>query len=104
MQDPDHVLPRCRSHFQIVTPRPAFNVVAVIDQDDGAMSVTNDAENVVERLRVLGALRPGDRLVYRDSEGHWDEMAWDDRGFIGFRPLGRGRFVLTLQEATALCA
>lgn len=32
-------LPRVRSHFDIVTPRPWPNVVAIVDRDDGAMSV-----------------------------------------------------------------
>lgn len=77
-------LPRVRSHFDIVTPRPAPDVVAIVDQDDGAMSVTNDIDNVVRRLHVLGVLRPGDVLVYRDSAGHWDRVFHDDGQFTGF--------------------
>jgi len=67
-------LPCVRCHFDVVLPCPAPGVVAIIDQDDGAMSVTNDIENVVARLVTLGMLRAGDRLVYRDSGGDWDEV------------------------------
>lgn len=89
-------MPFCNAHFDIVTPRPAPNVVAIIDQNDGAMSVTNDAENVVYRLRILGVLRPGDRLIYRDTEGMWDELALTELlEFNDFRPLR----VKTMQEA-----
>ena len=85
MNEPSMTLPRIRSHFHIVTPRPAENVVAIIDQNDGAMSVTNDAEAVVERLCVIGVLRAGDRLIYRDTEDMWDEIMLDDnRNFAGF--------------------
>lgn len=77
-------LPRVRSHFDIVTPRPWPDVVAIVDRDDGAMSITNDAENVVRRLHVLGVLRAGDLLVYRDSDLRWDAILHDGNGnFLG---------------------
>lgn len=69
-------LPRIRCHFDVVLPCPVPGVVAIVDQNDGAISVTNDAENVVRRLVTLGMLRAGDRLIYRDSEGDWAEIKW----------------------------
>lgn len=78
-------LPRVRSHFDIVAPRPWPNVVAIVDRDDGVTSVVNDVENVVRRLHVLGVLRAGDLLVYRDSDLRWGGINHDGNGnFIGF--------------------
>jgi hypothetical protein len=57
----------------------------VIDQDAG-MSVTNDAEAVVGE--VLGMVdAPIKRIVYRDTEGRWDELKHDGRRFVGFWPI-----------------
>lgn len=50
------------------------------------MSVTNDAEAVVEF--VLGTMckwNPDVRILYRDSDMMWDELQHDGSGFIGFR-------------------
>ena len=53
------------------------------------MSVTNDAERVVEFLKQNGDLNvPGTRVIYRDSEGRWDEMLIADGKFSGFRHVG----------------
>lgn len=49
----------------------------------GAMSITNDAENVV--LECLG--RYGERrIIYRDSDGRWDELLHTGIQFRGFAP------------------
>jgi hypothetical protein len=73
-------------------PRSTFSVmttdgfVLVEDRNQG-MSVTNDAENVIEYLASLydlGKLR----VLYRDSSGRWDELAVKDGRFCGFRFVG----------------
>jgi len=46
------------------------------------LSVTNDAENVVKKILKD---HPGQRIVYQDTEGNWDEMVWDTHGNVGFR-------------------
>ena len=75
-----------RARFSVV--RRAADFVAIIDHDDGAMSVTNDAEGVVEQLTKERTLGPGTRLVYRDSEGIWDELKHNGAGkFTGFAPI-----------------
>jgi hypothetical protein len=62
--------------------------LAVTDHDDG-MSVTNDVENVLRTLCDAEELRPGMRVIYRDTEGVWDEIVIDARcEFVGFRSLG----------------
>lgn len=52
------------------------------------MSVTNDAEHVVEELWQNGAIqRGGGRLFYYDTEGTLDEILVSPDGrFAGFAP------------------
>jgi hypothetical protein len=51
------------------------------------LTVTNDAERVVEELMPLLA---GRKLYYIDSEGDMDELVIKDGKFAGFAP-GPGR-------------
>jgi len=51
----------------------------------GSMSVTNDAEAVVQWLMQQHLLRVGMKLGYYDSRGELDEITFDERGFTGFR-------------------
>jgi hypothetical protein len=94
--------------------RAAFSIehasfVCVTDLDlDGARSVTNDIENVIADLVTMERLFPGDRLIYRDSEGTWDEVVLDDAcRFVDFRRLATRRrslaiaYVLELMETRA---
>ncbi len=60
--------------------------VLVVDQDRG-MSVTNDAEAVIADLAALGVLA-GRRVLYRDTDGRWDELVVSDGAFAGFASLG----------------
>lgn len=60
--------------------------VLLVDQDRG-MSVTNDAENVIADLAAEGLLQ-GRAVLYRDTDGRWDELGHDGARFTGFRPLG----------------
>jgi hypothetical protein len=65
------------------------DVVLVVDDFDEAhptMTVTNGAENIVRMLvrrNVLGERR----LLYRDTEGYWDEILVDRGCFAGFAPI-----------------
>ena len=52
---------------------------------DRYLTVTNDAERVVENLAMRGLLPAGRRLICRDSEGQWDEILVNDGRFAGFR-------------------
>lgn len=55
----------------------------VIDDLDGAVSVTNDAEAVVKELLEKF---PGRRLYYYDTMGHRDELCHDGTKFTHFLP------------------
>ena len=63
--------------------------VCVTDLNEaGARSVTNDIDNVIADLVEVGNLRCGDQLIYRDSEGRWDQVVLDDElHFVSFSPL-----------------
>ena len=57
-------------------------MVYLIDHDDG-MSITNDAEAVVQ---TTNELYPGYRIVYMDTMGNWDELVHNDGVFDRFAP------------------
>jgi hypothetical protein len=60
----------------------AFNrVVYLMDPDNGAMSITNDAEAVV---KYYAKQFPLCRIVYRDTTGIWDELKHEGGVFTGF--------------------
>ena len=64
-------------------------IIIVYDQCDGnQMSVTNNAEGVIDELnRDFGTV--GRRVIYRDTDGRWDELKVDNKGaFSGFGSLG----------------
>jgi len=73
---------RTRSQYYI--DRTEGEKVFIVDEDNGAMSVTNDAEAVVEDIcRLHGN---NSRIIYRDSMGIWDELAQENGKFVGFKP------------------
>jgi hypothetical protein len=59
------------------------DAVYIIDLDEG-MSVTNNAEAVVLDLFLKYGER---RIIYRDTDGRWDELLHDKGHFTGFGPL-----------------
>jgi len=71
-----------RAHFSIFRRDP--NAVLITDNNDGAMSVTNNAEAVVEWLITQFNLGPGTRIIYRDCDGRWDELKHDGSEFTDF--------------------
>jgi hypothetical protein len=64
------------------TVRTSGEIVFIVD-NDGPMSVTNDAEAVVA---FVNAEHPGKRIVYRDTTGQWDELLHTNGRFDGFAP------------------
>ena len=53
---------------------------------DKHLTVTNDAENVVEELIRSNRLLPGQRLLCYDSDNQLDEIVVKDGKFTGFAP------------------
>ena len=56
--------------------------VYIVD-NDGPVSVTNDAEAVVARVN---AVHPGKRIIYKDTMGQWDELLHVNGVFTDFAP------------------
>ena len=50
------------------------------------LTITNDAEYVVETLCRTGTLKPGERLFYYDSCDELGEIVVQDGKFAGFAP------------------
>lgn len=59
-------------------------VIHIEDLNLGNMSVTNDAEGVIEALHLEINLR-GKKVQYRDSMGRIDRLIHRNGEFIGFR-------------------
>lgn len=69
-----------RATYRIAHETP--ETIFIIDLDQGK-SITNDAENVVERVvHDHGSVR----IIYRDTMGRWDELVHDGSRFQAFAP------------------
>lgn len=77
---------------------PGDNVMAAHQSDVRGPSLTNCAEEVLT-LALEYCSEVGDtRLIYRDSEGVWDEIVHIDGKFVGFHLLR----AQTVGEAVAM--
>jgi hypothetical protein len=81
-----------RAHVIVLKVTDDFIYLA--DENDGAMSITNDAEAVV---MWANKLYPNRRIIYRDTEGYWDELVHEDGVFkhfeFGFRDFHDGNYL-----------
>lgn len=93
-------------HVEIFKDNRATTVIEIVDLDLGNMSVTNDIENVVTQIATeLPEDNPitENAIIYRDSEGIWDEVVLDKAGnFAQFAALPRGRCLTELQSEAVL--
>jgi hypothetical protein len=65
------------------------NTLCIVDRDEGGVSVTNNAEAVLDEIKELllpHGLRMPPVVIYCDSEGMWDGMEYVD-GTLTFYPL-----------------
>ena len=67
-------------HNQYIIDRVENGTVFLIDSDIGK-SITNNAENVV---REIHKFYPNHKIIYRDTDGHWDELLHHNGVFIDF--------------------
>ena len=78
--------PMRRSHYRIVEDGPDVLCIEDLGPWDQYLTVTNDAENVVQEL----APRLKDRtLEYIDSDGQRDRLLVANGKFAGFKPCGK---------------
>lgn len=65
-------------------------VLHIIDQHDGnSMSVTNDIETVLKAIAEKLWPLP-EKIIYRDTEGVWDQVICGDQFEVRFQSLGAG--------------
>ena len=76
-------VPRSKYHHT------AFSGFVVIVDGDGPKSVTNDAERVVREMYAFHSPSLGHkfRILYRDTQGDWDELVHKRGVFVNFAPL-----------------
>jgi len=88
---------KCRSAYSRAVHG---NVIAIIDHD-GARSVTNDAENVVNDLARDGFDLSQYQVIYRDTRGIWDQILVDRIGrFAGYSSINERDLVAALTKVT----
>ena len=74
-----------KAQYRIIGHDWIRNECSVLIEDlNGPMSVTNDAEAVVQDILLRGYLRS--RILYRDSAGQWGELIHNGQKFTGFGP------------------
>ncbi|MCE4222139.1 hypothetical protein HCU64_00095 [Methylobacterium sp. C25] len=66
-------------------------VICITDLARGGRTVTNDAAGVVEDLRRLGYDLDRMPVIYRDTQGNWDEMVVRNGAFLCFHGIDQER-------------
>jgi len=62
------------------------NVIVIIDENKGSMSVTNDIDNVIREIAIVEKLNPSCYMyVYQDSDGNWDGYDFVNSKFLPLR-------------------
>lgn len=81
-----------RAEYSIVHQTPSLVIIRDTGSARGKMSVTNDAEAVVQDLHQNRVLVEGAALHYYDSEGELAGIAWEGReDSVGFYAVLDGR-------------
>ncbi len=76
------------------------NVIAIVDHE-GARSVTNDAENVIDDLTRQGFDLSRCHVIYRDTRGIWDQILVDRTSrFAGFSSINERDLSAALAKLT----
>ena len=86
---------------EILGDSRANEIVQIVDQDLGNVSVTNDIENILNQIQARLPRHPTEYVwIYRDSMETWDEVVVDDVGnFVKFKALPRGVCFTEIQAA-----
>lgn len=79
---------KTKAKYHIINRTDKFIYIVDCALEFQCMSVTNDAEAVVEELYKLGMLKDNQRIFYKDTVGCIDEIKHDGKGlFMGFNLL-----------------
>jgi len=72
------------------------DLIVIVDLNLGNRSVTNDIENVIKEISI-NLLLSDKIIVYRDSNGLYDQVLLNPRGlFERFKPITERRTVIDL--------
>ena len=77
-----------KANYEILVVNDDIVIIKDVGPWDQFMTITNDAEGVVEDLAQKGFLSRPRRLMYYDSENQCDEIVHKDGKFVGFKPGG----------------
>ena len=70
------------------------DVLVIYDLNLGGMSVTNDMDNILEILKV----KPGQRIIYMDSEGIFDGVELKESRAVSFYPVRETNLQTALEK------
>lgn len=74
------------------------NIIVIMEDHDGlSMSVTNDMENVIKEIYQTEKGLP-ETVIYKDTEGIWDQVICKDGEFVDFKHLGAPSMVEAIKE------
>jgi len=71
-------------------------VVCIFDLE-GAVTVTDDAHNVVADIMEAGLIF--ERVLYRDRDDLWDEIIIKGGRFLGFRLIGEANLARAIKKS-----
>ncbi len=72
-----------RSRYERVSSDDDYFIIKDVGHGNH-LSVTNDAEDVVKEVALM--MKPGQKLLYYDSDGNLDELKIENGEFAGFAP------------------
>lgn len=75
-------------------------VVCIVDHDNGK-SVTNDADNVIDDLVKAGIDVSGMPVIYRDTEGYWDQLLVSESRFVDFASIHERERIAAIRKVKA---
>ena len=89
-----------QARFTADVDRGVLILQDLADTENGFMSITNDAEAVVwwayNKSAYAGSFHS---IIYKDTEGRWDQLLTNEGDFVGFRPLQHsGDYELAIME------
>jgi len=79
-----------RCSYSVVYRAPDKGILVLRDLDQG-VSITNDAENLIQHLSSRGEIYRDTSVLYYDTQGTLDYILHDGERFLGFSPGPRRR-------------
>lgn len=82
--------------YKIVTYRK-WQIIVIVDLNQGRRSVTNDIENVLDRIQVAKGWTADELVehlvVYKDSTDRWEGYSFETQWFISLNEITEQRAI-----------